>query len=168
MTDNKREVATTSDTECSSGAAGDVPASSPPTAASAAAPITRDEKGRFVPGVSGNPKGPPKGLKQRITVHKETLEEALRSYAGKEKSMRQLHNAWDRVLNIAVDGEDKDAVAAFRAFSKHVMSELKPEDPSAGVSARDVKVEIHNHTGGNAPAVDVVIDDVQYEDISNG
>jgi hypothetical protein len=41
-------------------------------------PETRDDKGRFVAGISGNPNGRPKGRKNVITALKQDMEIALR------------------------------------------------------------------------------------------
>jgi hypothetical protein len=46
-------------------------------AASAPSEISRDNLGRFVKGVSGNPKGKPIGSRNRINIIKHAIEEAI-------------------------------------------------------------------------------------------
>jgi predicted SAM-dependent methyltransferase len=45
----------------------------------------RDEKGRFRPGVSGNPNGPHSGLKHRASYIKECLFNVFDKWGGQEK-----------------------------------------------------------------------------------
>ena len=66
-------------------------------------PAKRDEKGRFVPGKSGNPNGRPVGSKNAITLLKQSLELQLREQASDDMAqvMRtaiELAKAGDRSM----------------------------------------------------------------------
>ena len=167
--DKKRESATDSELNCGPGGSVAHPPAIPPTDSPEAAPITRKEDGTFAPGQSGNLKGRTKGAKGKITLYKAELEESFRRYIGGSTQRRtDLFKTWDRMIEIALTGDEKNAVAAYKAFSQQVLSNLRPEEPVDGASPGKIVVEIHNHTGGDEPAVGVVIDDVEFEEVNNG
>ena len=62
-------------------------------------PATRDEKGRFVAGVSGNPNGRPKGKKNRITELKQDMEIALREHLSAEDIKGVIQSMLAEALN---------------------------------------------------------------------
>ena len=72
-------------------------------------PVVRDDKGRFIPGQSGNPEGKAKGLKNYITHERLMLESALRDYVGQPEQAQKLLDGISRVLDIAIIGDDIDA-----------------------------------------------------------
>jgi hypothetical protein len=168
MTGKKRGGAKSPDTKRSPVATSDVPASSPPGAAAEAAPLKRNAKGQYVKGQSGNPAGPKPGTRQQLTKYKEEMEVSFREYMQHDARRTKLFRTWDRMLDIAENGEAKDAVAAFRAYAELVVSKLKPEEPAQNTGPGKLVLEIHNHTGGNEPPVGVVIDDVNYEEVTHG
>lgn len=83
--------------------------------------IQRDDKGRFVPGQSGNPAGKSKGLKNYITHERLMLEAALRDYVADPNQAEKLLSGIDRVLSIALEGEDKNALTAMKLLLDRVM-----------------------------------------------
>ncbi len=62
-------------------------------------PVTRDENGRFVAGVSGNPNGRPKGRKNAITVLKQDMEIALRENLSVEDIKGVIQSMLAEALN---------------------------------------------------------------------
>lgn len=165
----KRVAATATGKNGSTGASSDALASTPPGEAPVAAP--KKTPASWVKGQSGNPAGRLKGVKLKITEYKAELESAFRGYIANDVRRTRLFNTWDRMLSIVENGEDKDAIAAYRAFSLQVLSQLKPEEPTGEAGGGKIILEIHNHTGGDEPAVGVVIEDVidgEYEDVTHG
>jgi hypothetical protein len=62
-------------------------------------PVKR-EKGKFLPGTSGNPAGRPKGSRNQITLLKESLELQLR-----EQSAPDLPGVLAKAVELALDGD---------------------------------------------------------------
>lgn len=89
--------------------------------------LVRDEKGRFVKGQSGNPAGKAKGLKNYITHERLMLEAALRDYVGDPKQADKLVQGIDRVLQIAISGEDAQAISAMKLLLDRVMPAMPPK-----------------------------------------
>jgi hypothetical protein len=89
--------------------------------------LVRDEKGRFVKGQSGNPAGKTKGLKNYITHERLMLEAALRDYVGDPKQADKLVQGIDRVLQIAISGEDAQAISAMKLLLDRVMPAMPPK-----------------------------------------
>ncbi len=83
--------------------------------------IERDDKGRWLPGQSGNQAGKQKGLRNYITHERLMLEAALRDYVADPTQSRKLLAGIDRVLDIANTGEDKDVISAMKLLLDRVM-----------------------------------------------
>ena len=118
----------------------------------------RDDKGRFLPGVSGNPAGKAKGLRNYITHERLMLESALRDYIGDPKRKKKLLAGIDRILTIALKGDDKDAISSMKLLLDRVMPAmpLKMEEER---DTTDRKLEITIVTNPNAKVpVQAVID----------
>jgi hypothetical protein len=81
---------------------------------------TRDEKGRFVAGVSGNPNGRPKGRKNVITALKQDMEIALRE----NLSVEDIKGVIQSMLAEALNGN----VGAGKLILDKVLSGAKTEE----------------------------------------
>jgi len=86
--------------------------------------LVRNAEGQFVEGVSGNPKGRPKGSKNRITLLKMQTEEAWRS-----RNQNRLDTVLDLILQDALDGDKASRRLIFDAI---VSKANVQEDKSAG------------------------------------
>lgn len=115
----------------------------------AGAVAVRDEKGRFVPGQSGNPAGKSKGVRNYITHERLMLEAALRDYVADPDQSKKLLLGIDRVLNIAVGGDDKDAISAMKLLLDRVMPAMPPKEQE-DAEKRQTRLEIIIKTNPNA------------------
>jgi hypothetical protein len=130
-------------------------------------PLQRDDKGRFLPGQSGNPAGKAKGLKNYITHERLMLEAALRDYVGDPNQSRRLVEGIDRVLKIATHGEDREALSAMKLLLDRVMPAMPPKEAEEAEKT-DRKLQIVIQTNPNATTpVQTVIEPVEYEEVSN-
>ena len=120
--------------------------------------VTRDEKGRFVPGQSGNPAGKQKGLKNYITTERLMLESALRDYVADPAQSKKLLQGIDRVLGIALEGEDKNALTAMKLLLDRVMPAAPPKEQEE-MEKLDRRLQIVIQTNPNATVpVETVIE----------
>lgn len=114
--------------------------------------LVRDEKGRFVPGQSGNPNGRQKGLKNYITHERLMLEAALRDYVGHPKQAQKLLEGIDRVLTIATEGEDNHALGAMKLLLDRVMPAMPPKEAEeADRTDRKLEIIIKTNPGARTP-----------------
>ena len=86
--------------------------------------LVRNADGQFVAGSSGNPKGRPKGSKNRITLLKMQTEEAWR-----DRNQYRLDVVLDMILQDALDG---DKAARKMIFDAVISKANVQEDKSAG------------------------------------
>lgn len=129
--------------------------------------VQRDGKGRFIPGQSGNPAGKAKGLKNYITHERLMLEAALRDYVADPNQAERLLAGIDRVLNIAIDGEEKNALTAMKLLLDRVMPAAPPKEQEEAAKL-DKRLQIIIQTNPNAKTpVQTVIDGKVLEEISN-
>lgn len=100
----------------------------------------RDDKGRFVPGVSGNPAGKPKGVRHMTSL----LEDAIRKVAedngtpedvqivksviqkAKEGDMRAIEHIWDRL-----EGKPQQSIEHTGDFSISVIDSYDGDSDTA-------------------------------------
>ena len=127
------------------------------TAESNQSPATRDEQGRFVAGVSGNPKGRPKGKKNRITELKQDMEIALREHL----SVEDIKGVIQSMLAEALNGN----VGAGKLLLDKVLSGAK-ESEDAQDKGGGLKVIIEHATIDALQNTQHVID-VKAEEVSN-
>jgi Family of unknown function (DUF5681) len=120
--------------------------------------VVRDDKGRFVPGQSGNPEGKAKGLRNYIAHERLMLESALRDYIGKPEQAQKLLDGINRVLSIAAEGDDKQAISAMKLLLDRVMPAM-PAKLEDEVAKTDRRLEIIIRTNPTAKVpVQAVID----------
>lgn len=86
--------------------------------------LVRNAEGQYVEGVSGNPRGRPKGSKNRITLLKMQTEEAWR-----DRNTERLDIVLDMILQDALDG---DKAARKMIFDAVISKANVQEDKSAG------------------------------------
>lgn len=123
----------------------------------------RNAKGQFVRGVSGNPLGKPVGVKNQITKLREATELALRDYLADPAQQVKAMQAIDRVMDIAINGDEKAAVGAFKVLFDRLVPNVKQADPEdrKGRNA-PVMVQIVNHTGDrNQKPVQIIDGEVE-------
>jgi hypothetical protein len=91
-------------------------------------PVTRNQKGQFVKGQSGNPAGKARGIKNAMTLERVAFERALRQYVAEPERAEKLLLGIDRVLDIATGAEkDKDAISAMKLMLDRVMPAMPPK-----------------------------------------
>lgn len=112
--------------------------------------VTRDEKGRFVQGQSGNPAGKAQGVKNMMTLERLSFERALRQYVQEPERAEKLLLGIDRVLGIATSAEkDSDAIGAMKLMLDRVMPSLPPK-VSEEAERTDTKLQIVIQTNSHA------------------
>lgn len=129
--------------------------------------IQRDEKGRFIPGQSGNPAGKAKGLKNYITHERLMLEAALRDYVADPNQAERLLQGIDRVLRIAIDGDEKNALTAMKLLLDRVMPAAPPkEQEEAEKLDKRLQIIIQTNPDAKVP-VQTVIEGKVIEEHAN-
>lgn len=121
--------------------------------------VGRDDKGRFVPGQSGNPDGRTKGLQNYITHERLMLESALRDYVGQPEQADKLLKGINRILDIAATGEDDQfAISAMKLLLDRVMPAMPPKmEAESEQTERKLEIIIRTNPGAKVP-VQAVID----------
>lgn len=97
----------------------------------------RTETGQFQAGVSGNPKGRPKGSKNEILALKQEMELALRQHVKPDK----LKKVIEKVLNKAANGN----MAAAKLIFDYFLSRVSDGDDS-GKEQPAIRVIVENAT----------------------
>jgi len=100
--------------------------------------VSRDDKGRFPAGVSGNPGRRSKGTKHAITLARLLLAEQLRE-ALTDKGPKLMHKA----IRMALKGDDK----IMRVLLDKMLATPRTDDTDASED-RDINVVINNFTDG--------------------
>lgn len=126
--------------------------------------VVRDDKGRFVPGQSGNPDGKAKGLRNYITHERLMLESALRDYVGQPEQANKLLDGINRVLDIATKGDDKDAISAMKLLLDRVMPAMPPKMEDE-VDKTDRRLEIIIRTNPDAKVPVQAVIDGEFKEI---
>jgi hypothetical protein len=119
--------------------------------------LVRDDKGRFIPGQSGNPAGRKKGLQNYITHERLMFEAALRDYVAEPERAEKLMKGIDRVLSIAEFGEEKHVVPAMKLMLDRVMPAMPPKEQEEA-EKRDTRLQIVIQTNPNAKTPVEVVD----------
>lgn len=119
--------------------------------------VTRNEKGQFVKGQSGNPAGKAPGTKNQITQLRENTELAMREYLNSEANRKKALRAIDRIFTIADTGGDKEAIAAMRLLFDKILPNARSGVEEESGRQRPVAIQIVNHTGETGkPPVTIV------------
>lgn len=114
--------------------------------------VAREEDGKFKKGVSGNPKGRPKGSKNAITLLRQSLELELRERAAPDVSA-----VLDKAIELALDGN----TAMIKLLLDLHMTKGAPDEREAKERT------IINVNAPTSPAEVTQIEKVDYEDISD-
>lgn len=93
--------------------------------------LVRNAEGQFIEGTSGNPKGRPKGSKNRITLLKMATEEAWR-----DRNQERLDTVLDMILQDALEGDKGARKMIFDA----VVSKANVQEDKAAGQRQDIKV----------------------------
>ena len=93
------------------------------------------------------------------------LESALRDYVSDPKQSLKLLQGIDRVLGIAVEGEDKDAISAMKLLLDRVMPAM-PVKEAEEADRTDKRLQIIIQTNPNA-TVPVQVIEGEYEEVPN-
>lgn len=130
--------------------------------------IVRDEEGKWVKGQSGNPAGRIKGARNHLTIERLALEGALRSYIANPGNLGKLKQSIDRILDIAIEGEDKQAVAAFKVLADKVLTAPKDSAEADQQAPSNVTLRIENLTlPEQRERISVDIEDAKYEELED-
>jgi hypothetical protein len=116
----------------------------------------RDSEGQWVPGVSGNPRGRPKGSKNRITLLKAMAEEAVR-----EKHTPQMLEVIQQIINQAQDGDKEAQRLVWNAIMSKGLSD------SDGKVKEKVEIKIGRVDSGPTPVTiegQIINDDEEEEE----
>jgi hypothetical protein len=115
--------------------------------------MVRDDDGKFVQGVSGNPGGRPKGSKNKITLLRQSLELQLR-----EQAAPNMGDVLRTAVALALDGDR----AMIKLLLEMHMSKSAPEDSKG---AERVAIQINNLA---SPKKGEVIDVTPTEETDDG
>lgn len=118
--------------------------------------VIRSPSGQFVKGVSGNPKGRPKGIKNRITELKEEVEVVVRETVTPER----IRNVFEAMYNEALAGN----VQAGKLILDKFITNAK-EAKEGGEEAPEITIRIRNLTGS---AVEVEEAEIIDQEDDNG
>ena len=103
--------------------------------------LVRNAEGQYIEGTSGNPKGRPKGSKNKITLLKMATEEAWR-----ERNTDRLDTVLDMILQDALDGDKGSRKMIFDAvISKANVQEDKSAGHKQQITVHKMTVTKDNH-----------------------
>lgn len=116
--------------------------------------IHRDSLGKFVKGVSGNPKGKPKGSKSRTTIIKQAMEEALTRDAAEA-----FNDIVDQAISMARAG-DKDMI---KFVLGDILKEARRADPDEEENKKIGEIHIKFSRYSGEPKRDNAADAIDAE-----
>jgi hypothetical protein len=102
--------------------------------------VVRDDTGKFLEGVSGNPAGRPPGTRNKLVSIKQKLELAVREGMSKDKLVRIIN----KMADMAIDGDVKAARLIFDKFISSASSSEDTEDQ--GNESKGITIRIENAT----------------------
>ena len=123
--------------------------------------VRDDSTGRFLKGISGNPNGRPKGSKNKVTMLKLMVEEAVRE--DNADKMLQVANL---IVNQALEG-DKDSQKLVWAS---IMSKSAADNTVAGKESVQINISTTDSASKKAEIIENEADEAEYtdEDIEDG
>lgn len=98
--------------------------------------VTRDSKGRFVKGYSGNPAGKPKGVKNRATLIREVMDAGMAD---------MLHSEFIQVMEKAISLAKQGNTQMIKMLLVDIAKAM-PKDNEEGKGSTKVVVSISNYT----------------------
>lgn len=115
----------------------------------------RDEGGKFLEGVSGNPAGRPLGSRSKLVKIKEKLEIAVREGISADKITRI-------VIKMATMAEEGDVKAARLILDKFMSSGATQEESEGQEAQRGITIRIENATFAKTPtAIDAEFKEIK-------
>lgn len=120
--------------------------------------VRDDSTGRFLKGVSGNPNGRPKGSKNKVTMLKLMVEEAVRE--DNADKMLQVANL---IVNQALEG-DKDSQKLVWAS---IMSKSAADNTVAGKESVQINISTTDSASKKAEIIENEADEAEYTDEEN-
>ena len=121
--------------------------------------LVRDTStGRFLKGISGNPNGRPKGSKNKVTMLKLMVEEAVRE--DNADKMLQVANL---IVNQALEG-DKDSQKLVWAS---IMSKSAADNTVAGKESVQINISTTDSASKKAEIIENEADEAEYTDEEN-
>ena len=119
---------------------------------------TRDDAGRFLPGVSGNPNGRPPSKKNQITNLKQDLEIAIR----KNVQPAQIKAIVEKMIDLAIN---EGSVGAAKLILDKTLSNAKDTEEEKNAH-QAIRVVIENVTVGRGTET-IEAEDGDYEEIQD-
>ena len=117
--------------------------------------MIRTEKGRFLPGKSGNPAGRPKGSKNKITLLKQELETELREFAAP-----QMREVLAKAFELAQAG-DRSMIKLLLELHMSKNAHVDAQNATEKVEIKIGKVE--NQYGSKSDPITVEAEVIEHE-----
>lgn len=121
--------------------------------------VVRDDSGKFLEGVSGNPAGRPPGTRNKLVTVKQKLELAVREGMSADKLGRIIN----KMADMALAGDTK---AARLILDKFISSATTGDEQADENASRGITIRIENATFAKTQTP--VVTDVEFKEISDG
>lgn len=116
----------------------------------------RDDSGKFLEGVSGNPSGRPIGSRSKLVKVKEKLELAVRENVSADRIYRIVA----KMADLAEEGDVKAARLILDKFMSGASAGEDPEEASQG--SRGITIRIENATFAKTlPHIDAQVTEIK-------
>lgn len=121
--------------------------------------VVRDDSGKFLEGVSGNPAGRPPGTRNKLVTVKQKLELAVREGMSADKLGRIIN----KMADMALAGDTR---AARLILDKFISSATTGDEQADESASRGITIRIENATFAKTQTP--VVTDVEFKEISDG